>query len=86
MDQGRRVCIEPRNRYSRGHKDKSAKAEESRPFRVCGKAAILKAIRQVFRIPPGSETRSCSQRGSSGTREIRSVSLCSMQKVLGADS
>ncbi len=35
------------------------------------KAAVLKAIWQVLRTPPGSETRACAQRGNSGTWEVQ---------------
>ncbi len=49
------------------------------PVRLEGKPTVLirwKAIalntqRQVFRTPPGSETRACTHRGSSGTWEVQ---------------
>ena len=47
------------------------------------KAADLSAIRRVFRTPPGSETRACSQRGSSGTWESQ-LSPCKECGIRGA--
>jgi len=46
-------------------------AGESRRLGFVRKAAALNSIWQEFRIPPGSETRACSQRGGSGTWETQ---------------
>jgi hypothetical protein len=70
MDQGCRLCIEPRKMYSRGHWIIPHSGRKPTLW-IERKAAVLKALWQVFRTPPGSETRACAQRGSSGTWEIQ---------------
>jgi hypothetical protein len=48
----------------------SSSNSEGKPTACSGrKAAVLDAIRRVFRIPPGSESGACIHRGDSGTWE-----------------
>ena len=48
------------------------------------KAAALYATWRVYRTPPGSGTRACVHKGSSGNGEIRMFPCAN--KVSGADS
>src|SRR5215831_2565122 len=48
----------------------SSSDSEGKPTACSGrKAAVLDATRRVFRIPPGSESGACIQKGDSGTWE-----------------
>jgi hypothetical protein len=64
------ALYEPRKMNRCGHLDNPAKQGKPTLWNV-RKAAVLISIRLEIRTPPGSETRACSQRGSSGTRETR---------------
>jgi hypothetical protein len=58
--------------YSCGHRDNLLGNQgESRRLSAERKAAALYAIRQVYRAPPGSETRACTHGGNLGTREVQ---------------
>jgi len=52
-------------------KDKSRKKGWKPTRWITWKAADLYALWRVCKSPPGSETRACTQRGSSGTGEVR---------------
>jgi hypothetical protein len=57
--------------YSCGQQDNSSYRGRKPTVWMHWKAAVLNALWQVFRSPPGSETRACIQRGDSETGEIQ---------------
>ena len=62
--------MEPRNLYDRGHQDNPQDVQRGKPtVSWHRKAAVLGALWQVRRTPPGSESGAYLHRGNSGTWE-----------------